>query len=333
MTVASPELNERQQVHTMQATNTRENLMVSTRVLYDEFVRQHIPIRIVSASSSMLEYTAHDGTAHFLFSTTSDKCSAAGLVIANNKSRTEVVARELGIPVPEDTVCNTFAEARAFYRLHGTVVLKPLANSGGRGVSTNINTLALLQKAYKFAKQYGTEVIVQQHMPGADIRLLVVAGKFVSAVIRRPAHVVGDGDLTLKALVALENVSLHRNDDSSSSLMHIDVPAVRRFVGDSLYDVPAKDTEVRVVGPANVSLGGSLHEATDLVTPAMIHDAENITQKLRLGLCGVDMMWDRTNNTYALIEANGTPGIDIHNDPFSGTSSDAAAQYVRWLAS
>lgn len=307
--------------------------MVSTRVIYDEFVRQDIPVRIVSANSSMLEYTDRNGMAHFMFSTTSDKCSAAGLVIANNKSRTEVIARELGIPVPNDTVAQTFAEAHAFFKQHGTVVLKPLANSGGRGVSTNINTYALLQKAYKFAKQYGPEVIVQQHMPGDDIRLLVVAGKFVSAVARRPAHVVGDGDLTLKALVALENVSLHRNDDSSSSLMHIDMPAVRRFVGDALYDVPAKDEEVRVVGPANVSLGGSLHEATDVVTPAMIADAEKIAQKLRLGLCGVDMMWNRTDDTYAMIEANATPGIDIHNDPFSGTSSDAAAQYVRWLVS
>ena len=317
----------------MKSTNERENLMVSTRVMYDEFNRQRIPVRIIDADSSMLEYTDKAGATHFLFSTSSDKSSAAGLVIANNKSRTEIIARELNIPVPDAITCQTFAEAHAFFKQHGTVVLKPLANSGGRGVSTNINTYSLLQKAYKFAKQYGPEVIIQQHMPGDDIRLLVVGGKFVSAVTRRPAHVVGDGDLTLKALVALENVSLHRNDDSSSSLMNIDIPAVRRFVGDSLYDVPAKDEEVRVVGPANVSLGGSLHEATGSVTFKMIADAEKISQKLRLGICGVDMMWDRTNDTYAMIEANATPGIDIHNDPFSGTESDAVTQYVRWLIS
>lgn len=315
----------------MHHTYNRENLMVSTRVMYDEFIRQGVPTRIIDASSSMLEYTDNKGATHLLFSTSSDKSSAAGLVIANNKSRTAVIARELNIPLPDTTICQTFAEARAFYNRYGTVVLKPLANSGGRGVSTNINTYPLLQRAFKFAKQYGTEIIVQQHMPGDDIRLLVVGGKFVSAVRRRPAHVIGDGDLTTKALVVLENVSLHRNDDSSSSLMHIDMPAVRRFVGDSLYDVPAKDEEVRVVGPANVSLGGSLHEATDSVTVAMIADAEKISQKLQLGICGVDMMWDRTKDTYALIEANATPGIDIHNDPFSGTKSDAVTQYVRWL--
>lgn len=317
----------------MNSIDERSQLMISTRVIYDEFVRQNIPIRIVSASASILEYTDRDGTAHFMFSTSSDKSSAAGLIIANNKSRTEIIARELGIPVPDDTICRTFAEVRAFYRQHKIVVIKPLANSGGRGVSTNVNTLSLLQQAYKFAKQFGTEVIVQQHMPGDDIRLLVVGGKFVSAVARRPAHVVGDGELTIKALVILENLSIHRNDDDNSSLMHIDMPAVRRFVGDSLYDIPDIDEEVRVVGPANVSLGGSLHEATHLVSPAMIADAEKIAQKLRLGICGVDMMWNRASNAYSMIEANATPGIDIHNDSFSGTSSDAATQYVRWLVS
>ncbi|MNI81695.1 hypothetical protein D3C73_1383370 [compost metagenome] len=75
-----------------------------------------------------------------------------------------------------------------------------------------------------------------------------------------------------------------------------------------------------------------MHEATQLVTPEMITDAEAITKKLGLGICGVDMMWDRKTNRQYLIEVNATPGIDIHNDPFSNTSSDAVARYVQWLA-
>ena len=89
--------------------------------------------------------------------------------------------------------------------------------------------------------------------------------------------------------------------------------------------------EARVVGPANVSLGGSLQEATSLVTEAMIADAESITNYLGLGICGVDMIWNQKTDKYYLIEINSTPGIDIHDNPYSGTSSDAAKLYVQWL--
>jgi D-alanine-D-alanine ligase-like ATP-grasp enzyme len=80
-----------------------------------------------------------------------------------------------------------------------------------------------------------------------------------------------------------------------------------------------------------VSLGGSLYEATHLVMPTMIADAEIISQKLKLGICGVDIMWNQKTNKHYLIEVNATPGIDIHNDPASGTSSDCVEQYVAWL--
>jgi D-alanine-D-alanine ligase-like ATP-grasp enzyme len=63
----------------------------------------------------------------------------------------------------------------------------------------------------------------------------------------------------------------------------------------------------------------------------MIRDAETITKKLGLGICGVDIMWNQQTNKYYLIEVNATPGIDIHDDPFSGTSSDCVERYVDWL--
>jgi cyanophycin synthetase len=315
-------------MHTIQS---RDDLKVSTRFIYDELVKRNTPVTIINATSNLLEYTDLHNIDHLLFSTCSDKSSAAGKVIADSKAKTSDIAMRLHIPMPDSLVCRDIREVRAFLATHGLVVIKPVLGSGGGGVSTNIQTDDELEHAYAYAKSYSHRVIVQQHIIGDDIRLLVIDGSFCSAVIRRPAYVIGDGIQTIDKLITDANLQLSRNDDTRSSLMHINIHAAKRFLGTRVITIPALGEEVRVVGPANVSLGGTLHEATTLVTSHMIADAEAITHKLGLGICGVDMMWDRKTNQHYLIEVNATPGIDIHDDPFSGTSSHATQKYVDWL--
>ena len=309
----------------------RELLKISTRVMYDELLRQGAEVRILDAAGSLLEFTDLAGKPRLLFSTSSDKSSAVGLNIAGNKAHTELVAKELGITVPVDTYCHSLHEAEAFFALHNRIVLKPSDNSGGTGVSTNITDHEKLKKAYHYARGYGNTVIAQEHIAGTDVRLLVIGGTFRSAVERRPASVVGDGTSTLKELISKANKSELRQANSMSAMDLIDVIGARRYLADDITNVPAKGEVVTVVGPANLSLGGTAHEATQLVTQAMIQDAEKITRKLGLGICGVDMMWDQSAGTYFLIEVNATPGVNMHNDPFWGTSGNAIEHYVSWL--
>jgi cyanophycin synthetase len=315
----------------MNNSNNPNTLKISTRLLYDELIHRDIPVTIVDPSMSLLEYTHPNGETHMLFSTCDDKSPATGIIIANSKTRTAVIAKRLSIPVPAQITANTIRDARRFFSLHHTVVVKPTNGSSGQGVSTNITSLPSLERAYLYAKKYSSSVVVQQHIDGSDVRLLVVNGRFCSAVIRKPAHVMGDGISSVKTLIDEANADGLRGNTDVSSLMAISHTAARHFLGDTTMITPRKNEEVRVVGPANVSLGGSLHQATNIVTPAMIRDAETITKKLGLGICGVDIMWNQQTNDYYLIEVNATPGIDIHDDPFSGTSSDCVERYVDWL--
>lgn len=309
----------------------REKLKVSTRVMFDELVRQNIPVRIIDAETSLLEFTDTLGKTRFLFSTSSDRSSAVGVVIANSKQRTEIIARELNIPVPEDEVCYSFDDVLRFFSKHGCVVLKPLNNSGGSGVSTNITDIAALSEAYTYARSFGKKVIAQQHVNGRDIRLLIVAGTFRSAVERRPATVTGDGVSTTERLIQHANDSPLRTDGYKTAMSLIDTESAKRHLLDDIQQIPALDEVVTVVGPANLSMGGTAHEATRLVTEQMIADAEKITRKLGLDLCGVDMMWDKNTSQYYMLEVNATPGIDMHNEPFWGTKSNAIEKYVEWL--
>lgn len=309
----------------------RDALTISTRLVYDELRLQSPSVRIIDVKESLLEYVDNHGEKHYIFSTCSDKSSATGLVIARNKTRTATIAAELGIPTPVSTPCHSYNDAAQFMDTFGRIVIKPLDNKGGVGVSTDIHTKTGLKKAFAYAKSQGNSIIAQEHMRGDDVRLLVIGDQFVSAVIRKPAQVIGNGSDTIEQLIQAENASSIRDNTDLSSLMSIDIDAARRYLGSHITSIPMRDSEIQVVGPANVSLGGSLIEATHLVTNKMKRDAETITSKLGLGICGVDIIWDRTTNSYGLIEVNAVPGIDIHDDPFSSTSSDATHKYVSWL--
>jgi len=309
----------------------RKMLKISTRVMYDELLRQQATVRILDPVSSLLEFTDKAQTPHLLFSTTSDKSSSVGGIVAASKLRGAVVAKDLGITVPADRVCDSYDEVQEFFDKYTCVVLKPIDNSGGNGVSTHIRDVKTLRIAYDYALKYGSRVIVQQHIEGSDIRMLVIAGTFRSAVERRPASVIGDGIHTVLQLIERENTSGRRSDNSMTARSLINTESAERHMGDKIESIPENDQAVTVVGPANLSLGGSAHEATHLVTEQVISDAEKIARRLGLGICGIDFIWNKLTNTSYFIEINGTPGVNMHNDPLWGTSSDAIERYVEWL--
>lgn len=309
----------------------RTKLRVSTRVMFDELLRQQANVRILDASSSLLEYDDTSGKSHVLFSTLSDKTSQAGTSVARDKNKGRFIAHRLGIPVPDDHMCLTVSDAFSLLEKYGRVVIKPLDCSGGAGVTTDITTLAELRTAFSYAQSHSDNVMVQQHVSGSDIRLLVVAGTFRSAVERRPATVKGDGISSIRKLIGIENSSQNRSNDYMTNQVTIDIASAERYLGDSIESVPLKNSTTIVVGPANLSLGGTAHEATHLVSSPMIHDAEKIARRLGLAMCGVDMIWDEVTSEYYFIEVNANPGIDMHNDPFWGTATDAIERYVTWL--
>jgi cyanophycin synthetase len=315
----------------MDTSTQRRDLKISARTLYDELHRQNVLVTIIDAPSSLLMYLDKHGNEHLLFSTSSDKSAATGMVIANSKYRTSLIAKKLGIPVPEEQVCDEYKEVLNFFNAHKNIVTKPLGNSGGTGVTVNIPNRSRLKKAYLYARRYTPRVLVQQYISGTDIRLLVINGVFCSAVERRPAHIIGDGVTTIKDLIFKENKTSKRQASSMAAMDLIDVASSQRYLGEKLQTIPKKNTSVRVIGPANLSRGGTAHEATHRVTQPMIDDAEKISKKLKLGICGVDMMWNEETGDYYLIEVNSTPGVNMHNDPFWGTSSNAIEKYVQWL--
>src|SRR5665811_782340 len=131
------------------------------------------------------------------------------------KDRAKAFLDDLGLPVPRGEIVFELDDAqRAAARLGFPVVTKPVAGHKGQGVTTGISSERDLRMGFELAVQASESaddgVIVEQQISGTDHRLLTVGGRFVAALQRVPAYVVGDGEHTVEELIALENARPER---------------------------------------------------------------------------------------------------------------------------
>src|SRR6187402_1590424 len=156
-----------------------------------------------------------------------DRTSAIGEAIAQDKELTKHLLASIGVPVPEGRVAKTVEEAWAAAQAIGLpVVVKPRKGNQGKGVSTALETYEALATAFQIAVAYDGETIVERHLYGSDHRLLVIGDRLVAAARREPPQVVGDGRSTIAELVVQENQNPLRGDDHATSLSKLRLDAI-----------------------------------------------------------------------------------------------------------
>ncbi|MBO9474239.1 acylphosphatase [Shimia sp. R10_1] len=129
-------------------------------------------------------------------------------VVANDKSLTMDALSHAGLPTPKSMVAQTEVEAEdVFDALGRCVVLKPSHGSNSVGVTTNLRQRDALPAAFALAQQSSPDgrVIVEEHVRGVDMRMLMAGDRFVAAYLRFPANVVGDGKASVAELIARKN--------------------------------------------------------------------------------------------------------------------------------
>jgi cyanophycin synthetase len=246
----------------------------------------------------------------------------------------------LGFPVPKGRVVTSLREAiKAADRIGYPVAVKPVSGHKGIGVTADVQDEEELETAYQRAveaipENESVRVIVETSISGKDFRLLCVNGRFVAAVERRPAFVVGDGHSTIAELIDRENRSAARSDTPTSPLGKIKTDeAMERFLeqqGLSLESVIEPDTTVYLRKVANLSSGGFSIDATRTIHPDNVVLAQDIAQHLRLTCMGIDVVaqdlatsWKSGN--FGIIEINSAPGISMHLQPAIGEPIDVTS--------
>ena len=261
--------------------------------------------------------------------------------IASDKGLTKQLLHEAGVPVPQGETVTSIEDALAVARRRkGAVTVKPLDGNQGKGVTVACRSESEIEQAYAFARKYGRKIVVERHVEGLDYRVLVAGGKVAAASLRRPAHVVGDGTSTVRALVELENRNPARGAGHTNILTHIALDAhaedLLRRQGLEPDAVPAAGATVWLRGNANLSTGGTAEDVTDLLPESTRRLCVRAAAKIGLDVAGIDIVCrdialPLQDQDGAVIEVNAAPGIRMHEHPSSGTPRDAGDAIVQGL--
>lgn len=255
--------------------------------------------------------------------------------ITNNKFITAALLRRGGFPVPDDLITNEITEAETFLNKHKHVVAKPISNTGGTGITTDVTTPELLRESFKLARDLSfikndeRKAVFQQFVAGQDYRVLVINKQHTYSIHRIPAHVIGDGIHTVTQLAKQTNI--HRKPECQ---IELNTKAERQLRQQSLTftSVPKINQHVRLAGVANYHSGGTLSDATDVISQTVKLLAIEVAKYFKLAIVGIDFISeDITKTPGYIIELNATPDLTIHHFPDEGQPRDPAAAVLDFL--
>lgn len=281
--------------------------------------RLSIPWRPVAAGIYQFGQGIH---ARRLKGAFTDATSAMATQMARHKPTASALLQQAGLPVPRQRLARSEQDCLAAAEQLGyPVVVKPADQDQGLGVSLNLRTPQAVREAHALASRHGPTVIVEQHVPGDDHRLLVMHGRLLAAARRRPASVTGDGRSTVQDLVARLNADPRRSTRSKSLLQHValDNDALARLAEQGLApeSVPPAGQVVQLRQTANISTGGTAEDVLPIIHPDNAQLAVRAAQVIGLDIAGVDVLspdisrpWHEVGG--AICEVNSQPGFRPH---------------------
>ncbi|MFL5615921.1 MAG: cyanophycin synthetase [Gemmatimonadaceae bacterium] len=311
----------------------------STAAIVEEARRRGIPVRRLNSGS--LVQLGHGRNLRRIQATMTDYTSGIGVEIAQDKVDTKRVLSNVGLPVPRGDTARTPDEAVEIAEDIGyPVILKPADASHGRGISGRLDDEAAIRTAWDAAHDVSRRVVVEHYYDGLDHRVLVVNGKVVACAERVPAHVVGDGQRSVRELIDMANRDPRRGVGHTKILTRLpmDENTMRYLArsGRTLETVPSSNEQVFLRGTANLSTGGTSIDRSEEMHPDNVTACEMAAGIVGLDIAGIDVLTPDISvpfreNDAVILEVNAAPGIRMHTHPTEGKPRNVGAPILDML--
>ena len=226
---------------------------------------------------------------------TTDRDSAMGMRIAQDKGLTARLLRAAGLPGARHELVREVAAAQAAaQRLGWPVVVKPADSDRGEGVTVDVgpDALALAFEA-ALKRSTGRLVLVERQAEGVCHRLFIAGGRLLYAVKRLPAGVYGDGSRTVAALVADALAVAQRLPPWRRERRHpLDelAQAELQRQGLTAASVPAAGRFVALRRIESTQWGGVDEEVTSILHPHNLKLALDAAALCGLDVAGIDLI-------------------------------------------
>ncbi|MDQ6709111.1 MAG: cyanophycin synthetase [Candidatus Dormibacteraeota bacterium] len=313
----------------------------STQAILDEATRRDIPyIRLNDQSFVQLGQGKYQQR---IRATMTSRTSALGVDIASDKKLTTSLLAAAGLPVPRSELVRSADEAvAAAARMGYPLVTKPLDGNHGRGIGLDLRNEQDVRDGFEKALRQTRSgiVVLETFVTGNDYRVLVIDGRMVAVAQRMPAHIVGDGEHSVRALVETTNKDPRRGIGHEKVLTRIKIDeAAEQLVrrqGFSLDDVPPKDAIVKLAATGNMSTGGSSIDRTWEADHDNIEIAEEAARVVGLDVAGIDFLAPDIAQPVretggAIVEVNAAPGFRMHTHPTEGEPQYVAKAVIDLL--
>lgn len=257
----------------------------------------------------------------------------------DNKCIARHIFNKHAIPIPRGGCFIKKQKALAYsHTLTYPLVVKPANGSLSKHATYPIENERELERAIDIAKRYEPQFILEEFVDGVFFRASVIGEKHVFVCKKEPATVTGDGIHSVAQLIEIKNQSERRGGAARKDTTLHEVPvnhlteALLEKQGYTLTSVP--DAGVRVIVQPKLTLGSGcdIHVCTDEVHPknkALIRRAAGAVENPLVGfdiICN-DISVPHTEQTFAFIEANSLPYLDMHAHPSDG-APDPVAEVV-----
>lgn len=243
-----------------------------------------------------------------------------------------------GIPMAQGRGCATFREAAlTFQRVGAPVITKPNLGSRERHTTVHIMDMEGLRRGFMSAHQLSPWVIVEQELQGELFRVLVIGKKVANVLRREPAHVMGDGNATIRALAEKENMNPRRHGPTFHPLpAEGDAEAAAELArqGYGWDSIPPEGAMVTLSPHMSRFHGGSTTDFTGRAHPDNLALFEYVAHVLDDSLVGIDFIIGDMTRSWkeqrlcGVVECNSLPNIQLHSDVLYGPSFDVAGRLM-----
>jgi GNAT-family acetyltransferase (TIGR03103 family) len=283
------------------------------RIIADEARRRGITVEVLDSEWGEMRLV-HGGRRVVTRESLSELTTAVAMSRCDDKRITRRIVQDAGLRVPLGRAATSDSADAAFLEQVGQVVVKPARGEQGRGISVGVTDADALAKAVELARTFCPDVLIEECVEGDDLRIVVIGHDVVAAAIRRPATVIGTGRHTVRELIKAHS-RRRETATAGESTVPLDETTIEtvRAAGHELDDVLPDGMELRVRRTANLHTGGTIHDVTAELHPALAEAAVTASKALDIPVTGIDLIVpDVSGPDYVFIEANERPGLANH---------------------
>lgn len=252
-------------------------------------------------------------------------------VVANDKAYAAFFLQQMGYPTPQHEKIYTdrfadiinSAKTKTYAKQYATelsypVIVKPNSQSQGIGVEKVYNEKELEHALNNIFFTIKDRIaIIEEYLPYADFRVVVLDNEVISAYQRIPLHVIGNGSSTIQELLIQKqkDFEIQQRETIIKTGDYRIAQKLKNTYHMHIQSVPKAEEVIYLLDAANLSAGGESVDCIETIHPSFAEIAIKISHDMGLRYCGVDIMIDGSitqpaQQNYKIIEVNAAADLD-----------------------